>query len=99
MVRELATAILRILHEALNNTARHSKATEVTIKLESRSASLRLVVADNGVGIPNTKVSDRQSLGLLGMRERVALFRGDITIQSDPGKGTTVTVCLPQCQT
>jgi PAS domain S-box-containing protein len=98
MERERATAIFRICQEALTNTVRHANATAVTIKLELLSESLRLVVADNGVGIPDTKTSNRESLGLLGMRERVALFRGDITIQGDPGKGTTVTVCLPQCQ-
>lgn len=97
MERERATAIFRICQEALTNTVRHANATAVTIKLEARNESLRLVVADNGVGIPDTKISNRQSLGLLGMRERVALFRGDITIQSMPGTGTTVTVCLPQC--
>ncbi|HLA61267.1 MAG TPA: PAS domain S-box protein, partial [Nitrospiraceae bacterium] len=98
MERERATAIFRICQEALTNTVRHANATAVTIKLEARSESLRLVVADNGVGIPDTKISNRESLGLLGMRERVALFRGDITIQGGPGKGTTITVCLPQCQ-
>jgi PAS domain S-box-containing protein len=97
MERERATAIFRICQEALTNTVRHAKATAVTIKLESRSESLRLVVADNGVGIPDTKVSNRQSLGLLGMRERVALFGGEITIQGNPGEGTTVTACLPRC--
>ena len=97
MEPERATAIFRICQEALTNTARHAQATAVTIKLESRGESLQLVVADNGVGIPNTKVSNRRSLGLLGMRERVALFGGEITIQGNPGKGTTVTACLPRC--
>ena len=97
MERERATAIFRICQEALTNTVRHAKATAVTIKLESRSESLRLVVADNGVGIPDTKVSNYQSLGLLGMRERVALFGGEITIEGNPGNGTTVTACLPLC--
>jgi PAS domain S-box-containing protein len=99
MERERATAIFRICQEALTNTARHAQATAVTIKLESRNDSLQLVVADNGVGIPDTKVSNRQSLGLLGMRERVALFGGEITIQGNPGIGTTVTAYLPQCLT
>jgi PAS domain S-box-containing protein len=93
---ERATALFRICQEALTNTARHAQATAVTIKLESRSNSLQLVVADNGVGIPDTKLSNRQSLGLIGMKERVALFGGEITIQGHPGKGTTVTACLPR---
>ena len=97
MEPERATAIFRICQEALTNTARHAQATAVTIKLESRSDSLQLVVADNGVGIPDTKVLNRRSLGLLGMRERVALFGGEITFKGNPGKGTTVTACLPRC--
>jgi PAS domain S-box-containing protein len=97
MEPERATALFRICQEALTNTARHAQATAVTIKLESRSDFLQLVVADNGMGIPNTKVSNRQSLGLLGMRERVTLFGGEITIQGYPGKGTTITACLPRC--
>ena len=90
-----ATALFRICQEALINTARHAQATAVTIKLESRGDSLQLVVADNGVGIPDMKVSDRRSLGLLGMKERAAQFGGEITIQGDSEKGTIVTVCLP----
>jgi signal transduction histidine kinase len=96
MEPERATALFRICQEALTNTARHAQATAVTIKLESRSNSLQLVVADNGVGIPDTKLSNRQSRGLIGMKERVALFGGEITIQGHPGKGTTVTACLPR---
>ena len=92
-----ATALFRICQEALTNTARHAQATAVTVMLESWNNSLRLVVADNGVGIPDTKVSNHQSLGLIGMRERVALFGGEITIQGHPEKGTTVTACLPRC--
>jgi len=53
-------------------------------------------VADNGVGIPDTMASDRRSLGLIGMRERAALFGGDITIQGHPQRGTTVTAWLPR---
>jgi signal transduction histidine kinase len=95
MERERATAIFRICQEALTNTVRHAQATAVTIQLEPRNDVLQLVVADNGVGIPDTKVSNRQSLGLLGMRERVALLGGTITIQGNPGNGTTIVACLP----
>ncbi|MGH7216224.1 MAG: PAS domain-containing sensor histidine kinase, partial [Nitrospiraceae bacterium] len=91
---ERATALFRICQEALTNTARHARATAVTIKLESRNDALQLVVADNGVGIPNLKVSDRRSLGLLGMKERAVLLGGEVTIQGDPDNGTTVIACL-----
>jgi len=96
MEPERATALFRICQEALTNTARHARATAVTIKLESHNDSLQLVVADNGVGIPDWKVSDPRSLGLLGMKERAASFGGEVTVQGDPDKGTTVVACLPR---
>jgi len=95
MEPERATTLFRICQEALTNTARHAQATAVTIKLESHNDSLQLVVADNGVGIPDRKVSDRRSLGLLGMKERAAAFGGEVTILGHPEKGTTVIACLP----
>src|SRR6185503_7438039 len=97
MEPEPASALFRICQESLTNTARHAQATAVTVKLESRSHLLQLVVADNGLGIPETTVSNPQSLGLLGMRERVAQFGGELTIQGHHGAGTTVTACLPRC--
>lgn len=95
---ESTTALFRICQEALTNVARHAQATAVTVTLECRQKSLQLVVADNGRGIPATKVSDRLSLGLLGMRERLAQCGGEMTIQGQPEKGTTVTAWLPRCQ-
>ena len=96
MEPERATAFFRICQEALTNTARHAQATAVAVTFESRSGFLKLAVTDNGVGIPDAKLSDRRSLGLLGMKERVTLLGGELSIQGHPGKGTTVTACLPR---
>jgi signal transduction histidine kinase len=95
MEPERATAVFRICQEALTNTARHAKATAVTITVALQHNSLQLVVADNGIGIPDTKASDRRSLGLTGMQERAAQCGGTLTIEGDPEKGTTVTLCMP----
>jgi signal transduction histidine kinase len=95
MEPERATAVFRICQEALTNTARHAKATAVTITVALQHNSLQLVVADNGIGIHDTKASDRRSLGLTGMQERAAQCGGTLTIEGDPEKGTTVTLCLP----
>lgn len=92
---ERATAVFRIFQEALTNTARHAQATTVAITVTSQPDSLQLVVADNGAGVPETKVSDRRSLGLMGMQERAAQCGGTVTIEGDPEKGTTVTLRLP----
>jgi signal transduction histidine kinase len=97
MEPERATALFRICQEALTNTARHAQATAVRIKLESRNDVLQLVVADNGVGISDAKLSDHRSLGLLGMKERVVLLGGEFSIQGHPENGTTVTARLPRC--
>jgi PAS domain S-box-containing protein len=95
MAPERATAVFRICQEALTNTARHAQATAVTITVTSQPDLLQLVVADNGVGVPDAKASDRRSLGLLGMQERAAQWGGTVTIEGDLEKGTTVTLCLP----
>ena len=95
MEPERATAALRICQEALTNTARHAQATAVMIQLLSHDNSMRMTVSDNGVGISNTRVSDHRSFGLLGMQERAAQCGGTVTIEGDPDKGTTVTLCLP----
>ena len=93
--RDLATAIFRILQETLTNVARHSEATEVRVSLKSSTDELILVVLDNGIGIGESQVSDPTSLGLIGMRERVRPWGGDITFEGRPGQGTTVTVRVP----
>jgi PAS domain S-box-containing protein len=92
---ERATVIFRIFQEALTNVARHAQATAVTIRLEEQAGGLVLEVQDNGQGIPDEKIFDVHSLGLLGMRERAGLFGGSLTIKGCPGKGTAVTLCLP----
>jgi signal transduction histidine kinase len=97
MEPERATALFRICQEALTNTARHAQATGVAVTFESRGAFLQLAVTDNGVGISDTQVSNRRSLGLLGMKERIEQLGGSLMVQGHSGKGTTVTACLPPC--
>jgi signal transduction histidine kinase len=90
-----ATAVYRIYLEILTNVARHSGATEVRVNVDRRDGELVLHVNDNGRGITESEVSDRRSLGLLGMRERAAVFGGDVHIAGSTGKGTTVSVTVP----
>ncbi|MEO5863739.1 MAG: PAS domain S-box protein [Nitrospiraceae bacterium] len=95
MEPERATALFRICQESLTNTMRHAQATGVAVTFESRGGFLRLAVTDDGVGISDTQVSNLQSLGLLGMKERVEQLGGTLMVQGHSGKGTTVTACLP----
>lgn len=93
--RERNTAIFRILQETLTNVARHAEATEVHIHLQKSIDQIELQVVDNGKGITQEQLTNPQSFGLLGIRERVTIFGGMITITGVPGKGTTVIVKIP----
>jgi signal transduction histidine kinase len=92
---ERAAALFRIAQEALSNVARHSGARSVEIELRRDGASLEMRIADDGRGI-SPQAGATVTLGLRGMRERAAMLGGTATIAGAPGKGTTVTVRLPE---
>ena len=93
---EIETLMYRLAQEALNNILKHSRATHVDVVLECTTEYLTLIVEDNGVGFDPTDMGTiGEGLGLLGMRERVALFGGDLQIESAPGRGTTIIVRAP----
>lgn len=93
--RDLATAVFRILQEALTNVARHANATRVEVNLKEGDGQLVLQVRDNGKGITEKQIAHPKSFGLIGMRERARSWNGSIKIHGISGKGTTVTVSLP----
>ena len=92
---ERATAIFRIFQETLTNVARHADASQVDVRMAREDGMLTLEVYDNGKGITEKQLSNRESLGILGMRERAMLLGGELTISSRPGNGTTVKVRIP----
>jgi len=86
--------IYRLFQEGLNNILKHSHATEARLELTSSESTIQAVIEDNGIGFrvdevltpsPNTK-----TLGLISMRERLALIGGELQISSKPGKGTII---------
>lgn len=92
---ERATTMFRILQEALTNVARHAKASEVDVILKKEAGWLTLTVEDNGKGIRNDELTSPRSLGLLGMKERVRPFGGQVIITGKPRQGTTVLATIP----
>ncbi|MGB5197557.1 MAG: ATP-binding protein, partial [Candidatus Deferrimicrobium sp.] len=90
-----ATAIFRIVQEALTNVMRHAAASQVNVILEKKDDILFLEVRDNGIGIKEERIFDSKSLGLTGIRERVLLLGGEAVISGKPGEGTSVRVTLP----
>jgi len=89
-------ALFRIAQEALRNVWRHSQATEAEVSIEFTSEEIKLNITDNGKGfIVSRFLSDfasRGKLGLCGMQERARLLGGDLSVESEPSKGTTIKV-------
>jgi len=93
--RDQSTALFRIFQESLTNVARHAQATKVWVNLSEEEDAVVLEVEDDGVGFSPKRIGERRSLGLLGMRERVAAFGGEIEFAAMPGQGTAVVVRMP----
>ena len=87
--------IYRIAQEALNNIAKHARATQVHIKLNRADNIVTLEVSDNGKGFIFDPVCFAQRNGLQNMRERTQLLQGEFNINSEPGIGTTLKVSIP----
>ena len=92
---ELSTTLFRIFQETLTNISRHADATLVRAQLKATAKNVQLVVRDNGRGITKEQRQKPHSFGLLGIRERVASWGGDVKINGIEGKGTTVHVTIP----
>lgn len=95
---EAAIHVYRIVQEALNNVARHSKAREAWVTLKERDGELNLEIRDKGTGFEMGGDMNRtagEGIGLMGMRERAEHLNGSFTIRSAPQKGTVVSVRIP----
>jgi len=93
----VATALFRVVQEALTNIERHAASTAVTISLLNRPHLLRLLIIDNGQGFdPETLATQpRDGLGLTSMRERIETLGGIFNLYSSPGQGTRIEIVLP----
>ena len=92
---EVETTIFRIVQESLTNVILHAEATRVDIILSQRGGAVAATIEDNGVGFNPSATTFEDHLGLFGMRERVEMLGGSLTVESSPGKGTTVNVEVP----
>jgi len=95
LAKEQSTAIFRIFQEILTNIMRHSGATEVDVRLQMNEDTLLLEVVDNGRGITEAEIGDSRSFGLLGIRERLYPWNGQVDFIGRLNKGTRVTVRVP----
>ena len=90
---EIEATLYRITQEALNNVLKHSNATTATVSVVEENGTITLTISDDGAGFDQSQRGT--GFGLIGMRERVALVDGHMSIKSAPGLGTTVEVVIP----
>jgi signal transduction histidine kinase len=93
--RDQQLALYRIAQEAFTNVARHSRATEVRMRVRIVDHRAILEIADNGIGIPPEKMEHPRTIGLLSMQERARLAGAEWQVSSGAGTGTTIRVILP----
>jgi signal transduction histidine kinase len=93
--QDLTTSVFRIFQEALTNVVRHADASEVRVTLRLKDGKIMLEIKDNGKGITKKHFLDSQSFGIMGIRERVNFFGGNVKITGIKDKGTTIMVSIP----
>ena len=92
---EASAATFRVVQEALTNVVRHAKATRVRVRLKSQEHTLAISIEDNGKGITEAQITDVKSLGIVGMKERIARIGGEFNIFSEPDRGTRLDMIIP----
>ncbi len=91
--------LFRVIQESLNNVAKHSEATRVTVELVGKVGRIALSIEDNGRGFRGEEASDKgltgEKMGLWCMEQRVGLLKGKLTMRSGPQQGTKILVEVP----
>ncbi len=87
-------ALFRLIQEAVQNAVKHAESSQIQVKMEMKPTQTMIIVKDDGKGFDPTEKKDK-SFGLVGMRERVDMLDGELTIDSSPGEGTIVTIQIP----
>ena len=94
-----ATAVFRVVQEALSNVVRHANARHAEVRLEQREDWLRVQIIDDGIGTYPGDQRKPRSFGLIGIRERVRALGGTFSMRSEPNQGTSITFAVPTRQT
>jgi len=95
MNSQQSLVFFRILQESLTNIVKHSNATEVKVFFKPENGRLILEIVDNGIGFDINSCGRQDSYGMIGMKERIILLNGEIEIDSEIGKGTSVRASIP----
>ena len=93
--KEISLCLFRVLQEALQNAMKYSGVRHIKVELRGTEGEIQLTVSDLGIGFDPQDAIHRRGLGLISMRERMQLVRGEISIKSQPGAGTTIHARVP----
>ena len=93
---EININIYRIIQESMNNSIKHSQATEITIHLCLLRKSIKLEFSDNGVGFDKKILKTSKQFGLIGIKERVQSLKGNFELVTSPSKGTSLIILIPR---
>jgi two-component system sensor histidine kinase DegS len=91
---EYEVALFRLIQEGVQNAYKHASPTEVQVKIEIKPTKVIMIIKDDGVGFDTTKLKEG-SFGLMGMRERVNMLKGELKIQSKKDLGTIISIEVP----
>ena len=95
MPADLEIALYRVVQESVTNVVKHAKAKRIDLTIERAAKGLRMVIADDGVGIQDLEAAKKASHGLAGMIHRIRSVHGTFDVRSHPGHGTRVEVFVP----
>ena len=93
--KEISLCLFRVLQEALQNAIKHSGVLDFVMEMRGTNDGISLTVRDSGIGFDLRDATNHQGLGLISMRERLLLVNGELSIQSEAGRGTTVLAQVP----
>ena len=93
--KEAALCLYRIAQESLRNVAKHAQAANVYVSVAGGDGSLLLSVRDDGAGFEVAQANRTRGMGLASMEERMQAIRGELSLESRPGKGTLIEARVP----
>jgi PAS domain S-box-containing protein len=91
----IASSLYHIAQESLRNVSKHASAEQAWVSIEQLDHQLHLTVRDNGIGMPEERINMGKRIGVASMKERAYLVKGELSITSEQGKGTQLSVVVP----